>query len=413
MAKFITDRQAKAIRPGCKPIVSGITGMTLQPTNTSGRGKWALRFVSPETRKRRDMGLGVYPEVPVAEALAVAEAARKLIVAGRDPINARHAQHDIPTFEESARARWAQVAPIFRDEKHRTQWIRSLAPILDAIGSVRVDTLTPRHFADALEPMWNTTPETARRVKQRCHDVMATVWAEGHTLSNPLDVVDRLLPPQPEHIKEHQPAMPWADVPRFVSEHLQRAPVIGARAALLFLILTAARSGEVRGAMWSESELDARLWSIPAERMKAHRPHVVPLSDAAVNLLRQQRTHGTPKAGAPVFPAVRGGWLSDMALTSILRAAEAPSDTPDRVATAHGFRSSFKNWAVDSGFDGELSERALAHAIGNKVRAAYERTTQLDARRGMMDQWAAHVMGASANVMPLRARPVNERKAPI
>ncbi|MEZ5607475.1 MAG: tyrosine-type recombinase/integrase [Burkholderiaceae bacterium] len=399
MAKTITDRQARAIKPGSKPIPTGVIGLTLQPTNTPGRGKWLMRFVSPETGTRRDMGFGTFPDVGVADALAAAQAARESIAAGRDPIHERQAKQAVPTFEQAARARWEQVASSLRNDRHRASWLQSLAMhVFPAIGGVKVDALTPRQFADALEPVWLEIPETARRVRARCADVMATCWAQGHTQGNPLDVVGRLLPRQPARGEQHQPAMPWQAVPGFVQKHLSRAPALGGRAALLFAVLTAARSGEVRGATWAEIDLQAGLWEVPASRMKARRAHRVPLPAAALELLRQQCPDGTPPPDALVFPSLRGKSLSDMALTSILRKAQAASDTPGRVATAHGFRASFKNWATDCGFDGELSERALAHTIGNKVRAAYERTTQLEARRAMMAQWAAHVMGAGENV---------------
>lgn len=400
MAK-ITDRQARAIKPGSKPIAAGITGLALLPTTTAGRGSWRLRFVSPVTGKRRDMGLGTYPDVPVADALALAQEAREHLAAGRDPIQERDKLDTVPTFEQAARERWQQVAPGFRNAKHRAQWISSLEQhVLPAIGSVRVDKLTPQDFADALRPSWLAVPDTASRVKQRCTDVMAACWAKGLTTGNPLDVVDRLLPKQPPRTR-HQPAMPWRMVPEFVAEQLNRRN--GARAALLFLILTAARSGEVRGATWAEIDMDAALWTVPAERMKAHRPHRVPLSSDAMALLRSLRGNEAPSGSALVFTAVRGGQLSDMALSSLLRRAQAPSDIDGRTATAHGFRSSFRNWAADHGYGSDVAERALAHKIGNKVQAAYERTDRLEARIHMMQQWAEHVMGRTAsNVVPIR-----------
>ena len=399
MAKAITDRQARAIKPGTKPLPTGVIGLTLAPTSTPGRGKWNLRFVSPETGTRRDMGLGVFPDMGVAHALAAAQAARESIAAGRDPIHERRAKEAVPTFEQAARARWEKVAPSLRNARHRASWLQGLAlHVFPAIGGVRVDALTPRHFAAALEPIWLKTPETAARVKARCADVMAAAWAGGHIQSNPLDVAGRLLPPQPARGDNHQPAMPWRAVPAFVEKHLSRPPVLGARAGLLFAVLTAARSGEVRGAVWAEIDMVAGLWTVPAERMKARRAHTVPLSPAALELLHQQ---GPGAPDALVFPSLHGRQLSDMALTSILRRAKAESDVPGRVATAHGFRSSFKDWATDCGFDGSVSERALAHAIANKVQGAYERTTQLEARRALMNQWAGHVMGAGENVVPI------------
>jgi integrase len=405
MAK-ITNKQAKAIKPGAAAIPAGITGLTLQPTATAGRGKWNLRYVSPVTGKRRDMGMGSYPDVDVAAALEAGEQARKLIAAGNDPIMARDAKQAIPTFEQAARARHAEVAPSFRNAKHRAQWISSLEQhVFPHIGHMKVDRLEPKHFEAALRPIWLEIPETARRVKMRCSDVMAVMWGRGHTTTgNPLDPVSTMLGNNTTKGEErHQPAMPWSAAPAFVSEHLSAAPVMGARAALLFVILTAARSGEVRGATWSEIDLDGKLWTIPKERMKAGRTHRVPLSDAAVALLRLQLHGDDPQADAWVFPAIRGGQMSDMALTSLLRRVNAPSDTPGRVATAHGFRSTFRNWAADHGYSADIAERALAHTIGNKVQAAYERTDRLDARVAMMQQWADHVMGKVAgNVVAIR-----------
>src|SRR5699024_4931913 len=180
-------------------------------------------------------------------------------------------------------------------------------------------------------------------------------WAKGQIQGNPLDVVDMLLPKQAS-VAGHFPAMPWQDVPAFVQQHLTRRPMLGSRAALLVLLLTASRSNEMRGATWGEIDLDARLWVIPKERMKARRAHRVPLSAEAVELLQQQQG----QYETLVFPSREGRKLSDMALSSLLRRAKAPSDTPGRVATAHGFRSSFRNWAADHGYSNDV-EIGRAH----------------------------------------------------
>lgn len=397
MGKKITDRQARAIKPTDKPLAAGVTGLTLQPTTVQGRGKWNLRFVSPVTGKRRDMGLGVFPDVAVADALEEAERARKMIAAGSDPIDARQVLQTVPTFEQAARERWAQVAPSFRNVKHKTQWMSSLEQhIFPSIGALKVDALTPKHFADALAPIWLEIPETAKRTKMRCADVMSACWARGFTQSNPLDVVEHLLPSNAAVFRQHhQPAMAWKDVPAFIKQHLSEKPIVGARAALLFLILTAARSGEVRGATWQEIDFDAALWTVPAARMKAGKDHRVPLSGAALDLLRHQLWgEYKPRPDALIFPALRGGQLSDMALTSFLRRVKPASDVVGRVATAHGFRSSFRNWAADNGYESDLAERALAHVIANKVQAAYERTDRLEARQKMMSQWAEFLIAS-------------------
>lgn len=395
MAK-ITDRQAQAIKPGSKALASGVAGLTLQPGKTAGTGKWILRFVSPATGKRRDMGLGSYPDTGVAEALATATTARQQIASDIDPIEARNNLTSTPTFETAARERWKEVALGFRNKKHIAQWISSLEQyVFPHIGLIRVDQLRPKSFADLLRPIWLTIPETASRVKQRCSDVMAWSWAHGYAEGNPLDVTGHLLPSQPTK-KAHQPAMPWPKVEQFISNHLVRERMTGGGAALLFAILTASRSGEVRGATWKEVDFENRLWTVPAERMKANSLHRVPLSKAAVELLQKQKKYGLHDE--LVFPSPRGKVLSDMALTALLRRVDAPSDVPGRVATAHGFRSSFRNWAADSGYPADIAERALAHTIANKVQAAYERTDRLQARRDMMEQWAMEVIKEDAIV---------------
>jgi len=186
--------------------------------------------------------------------------------------------------------------------------------------------------------------------------------------------------------------MPWRDVPAFVKKHVAEFKQGEAtRAALLFLILTAARSGEVRGATWEEFDLTAGIWTIPAERMKAKAAHRVALSAPALALgkrLKEQKLHETL-----LFPSPRGKVLSDMVLTSFLRRIEAKSDAPGRVATAHGFRSSFRNWASENGHARDLAERALAHTVANNVEAAYHRTDSLEQRLPLMEAWAAHVCG--------------------
>jgi len=407
MMGYITDRTARAIKPGDKPIPGGVTGLYLFPGSDRGKGKWIIRYVSPVTGKRRDMGLGSFPDTGVARAIEKALAAREQIQDGIDPILARQTQRKIPTFEQAARDHWELLAPGFRNDKHKAQWIASLEQhIFPTIGGIRVDHLQVAHFGDALAPIWLTIPETAKRVKMRCSAVMAACRARKFIVANPLDDVGALLPlsnkKETAQIRHH-PAMPWKDIPVFVRDHLNRPPVWGSRAALLFAILTAARSGEVRGATWQEFDLNGQLWIIPATRMKAKQPHRVPLSDDALALLRNLQGDETPAPDALVFPALRGGELSDMALTSLLRKAQASSDIQGRIATAHGFRASFRNWCADHGVSTDLAERSLAHTIGNKVQAAYERTDRLTARTKLMQSWADHVMGRTTeNVIQIR-----------
>jgi len=397
----LTDTKARSLKPDDKPIAhGGVTGLALHPSVTRGHGKWMLRYVSPTTGKRRKAGLGTYPEVSIAEAGKLAQALRDLIVAGRDPHEVKKEEEaekpSIPTFEEAAREVHTQQLPGWKNEKHGKQWIATLEQYaFPTIGSMPLNALTPKNMADVLRPIWLSIPETASRVKQRLHAVMVWGWAHGYCLSNPVDVVNHLLPQQPGKAvrTEHQPAMPWQDIPEFVKQNLHVAKRYDVtRPMLEMLILTACRSGEVRGMKWSEVDLANAVWTIPAERMKAKQPHRVPLSRRAVEILMGQQG----KHDALVFPSVRDHVeLSDMVLTSFLRRVEAHSSTPDRIATAHGFRSSFRDWCSEKGYSRDLAERALAHAVQNKVEAAYHRTDLLDQRRPMMQAWSDFACGTT------------------
>jgi integrase len=398
---LLTDTKARNLKPDEKPIPhGGVTGLTLHPSSSKGHGKWVLRFVSPVTGKRRNAGLGVYPDVSIAYAAKLAQAMRDLLSAGVDPLDAKNAEPDkpsVPTFEQAARQVHEELRPGWKNPKHGKQWIATLEQYaFPTIGAKCIDTLTPGDMAEVLRPIWLTLPETASRVKQRLHAVMAWGWAHGHCTANPVDVVNHLLAQQPgKTIRTvHHPAMPWREIPDFVDGHLRnRASHDVTRAMLEFLILTAARSGEVRGMDWLEIDLVAAIWTIPAERMKAKQPHRVPLSSRAIDILVAQPE---PHKGI-VFPSPRDQVvLSDMVLTTFLRRVKANSSTSERIATAHGFRSSFRDWCSEQGYSRDLAERALAHAVQNKVEAAYHRTDLLEQRRPMMNAWSDFVCSKHA-----------------
>ena len=411
----ITDRKAKNIVAGDKPVADGtIPGLRLEPGTAKGQGKWILRFVSPAISRRRDMGLGTYPEVGIAEARIRGMAARQSISSGKDPIEDRAANKAIHkaiaeamTFEQAARRVHDELKPGWKHSKHVDQWLNTLRDyVFPKIGKKKLTDLGPSDFAEVMRPIWLTKPETASRVKQRCHTVMKWCWAHGYVTGNPLDVVDHLLPQQPgkrERV-QHQPSMPWREIPAFVQEVLHASESNVTRYLLEFVILTAARSGEARAMTWDEVDLDAKVWTIPRSRMKAKATHRVPLFGRAVEILKAQRQKHPD--GDLVFPAPRGGVLSDMVLTGFLRDQKAPSSDKDRVATAHGFRSSFRDWASEQGYARDLAERALAHTIQNQAEAAYHRTDLLEQRRAMMEAWARHVcgMGSVDKVVPLRGR---------
>jgi len=393
---MLTDKQARALKPNDKPVFDGkVTGLLLTPAKSGC--KWTLRFTSPTTGKRRDAGLGSYPETSIAEAREKALAMRKLIDNGEDPIDQRNREREAAavvaaalTFEKAARQVHEELKPGWKNKKHAAQWISTLETyVFPKIGARKLDAITPADCADALRPIWLSKAETAGRTRQRMHAVMQWAWAHGHIAANPLTVIDHILPKQSGK-KTHQPAMPWRQVPTFVSQHLKEIDAgDSTRMALLFLILTATRSGEIRGATWAEFDLRNRVWSIPADRMKAAEMHRVPLSENAVSLLeriKERQLHDTL-----VFPSPREKILSDMTLTAFLRRAKAESDTPGRFATAHGFRSSFRDWASEHGYARDLAERALAHTVANKVEAAYHRTDLLEQRRPLMETWANHI----------------------
>lgn len=262
--------------------------------------------------------------------------------------------------------------------------------IFPVLGEMLINQIEPSHIAEALKPIWLAKAETASRIKQRMHTVMA--WANGYCQSNPVDVVDKLLPTQSSKKvrTQHQPAMPWKLIPEFICFNiLNKTRYDVTRSLLLFVILTACRSGEARGMQWSEIDWQNNVWTIPADRMKTNIIHRVPLCTHAIELLNSIRgLHDTL-----VFPSPRKQTiLSDTAMTMFLRKHNAPSDTPNRVATAHGFRSSFRDWCSEHGYTRDLAERALAHTVANQVEAAYHRTDLLEQRRPMMQAWADFVM---------------------
>lgn len=395
----ITDTKARNINPTDAAIPHGnITGLALHPSSTKGHGKWVLRYVSPVTSKRRNAGLGSYPEVTIAEAARRATAMRTLLLEGKDPLEEKTKGEEekpkVPTFEQAAHTLHQDLLPGWKNPKHGQQWINTMKDyVFPKLGGKFLHEIQPGDVAEVLKPIWLTKAETASRVKQRMHAVMAWGWAHGYCQSNPVDVVGHLLAQQPGKTvrAKHFPAMPWRDIPKFVQQELRatnRAEVT--RTLLEFVILTACRSGEARGMTWNEVDWKEKIWTVPAGRMKAKLPHRVPLSPRALALLESQKDQHDQL----VFPSVRDRVeLSDMALTSLLRRLKAHSDSPGRIATAHGFRSSFRDWCSENGYSRDLAERSLAHTIKDKVEAAYHRTDLLEQRRPLMDAWDAFVTG--------------------
>ena len=398
---MLRDTTAKSIKPEDKPIADGtVNGLRLHPTNTKGRGQWKMRFVSPVTGKRRDIGFGIYPEVNIQQARKLAADARELIASGLDPIDERKRLQSeekqlqqVLTFKQAAHQVHETLKDGWKNAKHQQQWINTLATyVFPVFGDKAIPDITINDIAEALRPIWLDKAETATRTKQRIHQVMETCCAKGLRVGNPVNGVKHLLPKQASAAArvKHHPAMPWRILPEFVADKLIQSKKVSPL-LLRFVILTAVRSGEARQAKWPEIDFKHNIWTIPADRMKTGVIHRVPLSDQAIQILQQLRVDKSNND--LVFPSPQAGQvLTDMALTAILRKANAKSDTPNRVATAHGFRSSFRDWASENEYPEHLAESALAHQIKNSVVRAYHRTDLLEQRRTMMQDWADYII---------------------
>jgi integrase len=349
------------------------------------------RNSQPVRKKRRDMGLGVYPEVSIADVRLLAAKARKLIARGEDPIDARETSRSAPpriAFEQAARRMCDQKRSGW-SRRHSESWITSLENYaFPFIGSVPVESLRAENFRKVLEPIWLTLPETATRVKQRCKPVMNWCMAHELIVGNPCTGLEHLLPNRNVR-PEHQPSMPWKEVPNFVENILHDGTVGTCREAMEFLILSAARSGEVRKMRWVDVDLEKQVWTCPAELMKGGIAHRVPLSWRMIEILESQNQRALHPA--LVFPSPHGKVLSDNTLSKFLRDHRAKSDTPGRTAVVHGFRSSFRVWGEEKGYRENLLEQSLAHTERDSVVAAYKRTDLLEERRPLMEDWANFV----------------------
>lgn len=391
-AKELSAKEVRNLKEQGLYAVGGVAGLLLQ-IKTPNAKSWILRVKIGD--KRRDIGLGGFPDVSLADARQNARELREQIASGVDPVAERKAAQDaikaaqalVLSFEEAAYRCHAARKDEFSNAKHQKDWISALERhVFPVIGGLPVGAVELPHVLKVLEPIWKTKTETATRVRQRMESVLSWATVSGYRSGdNPARWADNLkeLLPKPSKIRKagHHKAMAWQDVPAFMADLRQREGM-GAR-ALEFIILTAARSGEVRFATWSEIDLEARLWSIPAERMKARKPHSVPLSDAAIELLsRVPRFEGSNR----LFPAPRADVLSDMSMSAVRRRMGVD-------ATPHGFRSSFKDWARSkTRYADEVSELALAHVNSDATRAAYARDELLPLRAKMMQDWGEYLI---------------------
>lgn len=389
MPKVSAELSPLAVRRIATPglhAVGGVSGLHLKITDT-GSKSWVLRTTVGS--KRRDIGLGSYPSVSLAEARERAREVRNKVWQGIDPLAERAAlrrtqAQAIPTFDQCARRFMENKRHEFRNVKHVAQWESTLTQYASpVIGKLPVNEVELPHIVRVLEPIWLTKTETASRLRGRIESVLSWATVAGfRSGDNParwkghLDAVF----PKPGKVKavEHHDALPYQQMPAFFAALREREGL--AARMVEFCVLTAARSGEVRGACWNEIDLDAATWTIPGNRMKAGKEHRVPLAPAAVELLQ-----ALPREGDLVFTAPRRGQFTDTALTKVLRRMKVE-------ATIHGMRSSFRDWAGETtGYPREVIEHALAHRLKDKAEAAYARGTLFDKRRELMQAWADYL----------------------
>ena len=368
-----------------------------------GAAFWSYRYRS--NGQEREMSIGRYPELSLSEARAKhMEMRKQVLVDKQDPARQKQQGASVPTFGETADAYLAAQNRSWRNDKHRWQWRQTLTDYCAPIRAMPVDAVDTAAVLRVLKPLWTSVPETAARLRGRVETVLDSARALGHIDENRANParwrghLDKLLSKRQRLTRGHHAAMPYAAVSAFMSK-LKDTPGSAAK-ALQFVILTAARSGEVFGMQWDEIDLDAEVWTAPAERMKAQREHHVPLSAAAVDILRGQLAARRGKQ-SHVFPGKSGrAALSNMALAMAMRRLGAGE------YTVHGFRSAFRDWAAEHGVDDSVAEQCLAHKIGTAVTRAYLRTTVLERRRKVMADWAAFLAaeGAAATVVLFKGK---------
>lgn len=387
---------AVAVRNAKGPaMLSDGGGLWLQ-VGASGSKSWLL--ITAVRGKRPEIGLGSVSDVSLAEARELAQAMRKIARSGGDPRAERNRwKSGIPSFETAAKTIHVERKDGWRNAKHRAQWINTLTTYaFPVIGNMPVDKIETPNVLSVLSPIWQSKSETARRVKQRISSVFDWAIAAGHRQTpNPVAGVTKGLA-RHGHEPLHHPAMLATDVAEFVGRLRQFDAGTVVKLALEFLILTAGRTAEVLKAEWAEIDEGNKLWTIPASRMKAKKPHNVPLSDRALEILAEARKLND--SSPFVFPGLRRGKpLSQMALLMLMRRME-------RKEVPHGFRSTFRIWCAErTSFPREVAEAALAHVIKNKAERAYQRSDLLEKRRKLMTTWAAWCAPKGAKVVTLRA----------
>lgn len=370
---------------------------------SGGSRLWEYRFTSPVTKMRRQMSLGSAHTFTLAEARQRATECRRMVAGGLDPIEerekakaARKLESGI-TFQEVAEQFIQEKAPEWKDRKGVATWLGSLSlHAFPVFGGKPIRYVDTQDVLAALRPIWTEKTETAGRLRGRIERILdyarAQGWREGENPALWRGHLSATLPAPSKIMQvQHHSALPWQSIAPVMAA-LSTSEGMGAK-AVRFACLTAARSGEVRGCLWDEIDESARLWTIPAHRMKAKKEHRVPLSGAALAVLDEVRLTRCVPDGGYVFPGHRAKRpLSDVALSKALHIA-----AKSKGVTVHGLRSTFRDWVADTNAcPRDVAEAALAHAVENKVEAAYRRTDLLEPRRALMDAWAAFCTGVTA-----------------
>lgn len=385
-------------KPGIYSDGDGLYIRVMKGADGTPKKSWV--FIWRRFGRRREIGLGRYGSgawsVSLAAARAKANEAREIIGAGGDPktdLAERRAAQQAATFGQVADEYIETMKSKWRGDKTVAAWQRFAKAYTNAIRKVPVEKLTTDDVVRVLRPLWRDKPETATKVRERIKIVLDHAKARGlRTGDNPAawkGHLDQILPAPSKLSRGHHAAMPYGEVPAFV-ERLRGGDGVGVR-ALEFLVLTAVRSGEARGATWDEIDLEAKVWTIPAVRMKTGKAHRVPLSPAALGIVERM---AALRMNQFVFPGQRDRRpLSDMTLAKALKTAGGGD------FTVHGFRSSFRDWvAEETSFQREVAEAALAHSVGDAVERAYRRGDALEKRRLLMDAWSDYIVGRAAGV---------------
>ncbi len=380
----LSATRAKALKDPGRYADGG--GLHLYISKAGGKS-WVQRITID--RRRRDIGLGAFPSVGLAQAREKAADNRAAVAEGRDPVAEKHSPA-MPTFREAAEAVHTANNPRWRNARHAASWLQTLERhAMPVIGNTPLDRIDRGAVLRVLTPIWTTRPETARRVRQRMRTVFRWGMAHGFMESNPAgEAIDGALAPMPK-VKAHLRTLPYPDVSAAVETVAASAASVAAKLCFRFLVLTAARSGEARGATWEEVDIAGQEWRIPSRRMKAGMEHRVPLSRQALAVLGEAMVLRDESGLVFPSPLKADAPMSDMTLTKILRAV----GLADR-ATVHGFRSSFKGWTLEqTDTPWAVSEAALAHVLGNSTEQAYARSDLFERRRTLMQQWADYLAG--------------------